>query len=196
MLGDDAHVDDLAGPGDGFGAGAGVSGVVLVGLEGLHVEGEGVLHALHGWVCHVGWLVGWLRGKKGFFWNSERGCGCMCVCVCVCDVEGVSVCVDVGWVLVKEERTGEDGQRGHACFCPRGETKMNRSTIPLAGESAKYRQRIDRHYRHSKNKGIALYSRGMKEFVHGDGHIVVNTMEEGHCTCGLCYIVGKWSNET
>ena len=139
MLGDDAHVDDLAGPDDGFGAGAGVSGVVLVGLEGLHVEGEGVLHALHGWVCHVGWLVGWLVdcGGRRVFLEFAKGVW-VYVCVCGCDVEGWSVCVDVVWVLVKVEQTGEDGQRGHACFCPRGETKMNRSTIPLAGESAKY----------------------------------------------------------
>lgn len=92
-------------------------------------------------LCMVGYamLVGWLVGCGGRRVFLEFGKGVwVYVCVCGCDVEGVSVCVDVVWVLVKVERTGGDGQRGHACFCPRGKTKMNRSNIPLAGESAKY----------------------------------------------------------
>lgn len=48
MSADDAQVDDVPGPDDGFGARAGVLGVLVVGDDGVHVEVEGALHLLHG----------------------------------------------------------------------------------------------------------------------------------------------------
>ena len=40
MIADDAPVNDVAGADDGLGLGAGVFGVILVGLDGVHVEIE------------------------------------------------------------------------------------------------------------------------------------------------------------
>ena len=48
LMADDAPVDDVAGADDGLGLGAGVFGVVLVGLDGVHVHVEDALHSLHG----------------------------------------------------------------------------------------------------------------------------------------------------
>ena len=56
MIADDALVDDVARAHDGLGPGAGVFGIVLVGLDWLHVGIEDALHLLHGWTsfCCVG----------------------------------------------------------------------------------------------------------------------------------------------
>ena len=40
MIADDAPIDDVAGADDGLGLGAGVFGVILVGLDRVHVEIE------------------------------------------------------------------------------------------------------------------------------------------------------------
>ena len=122
---DGAHVDDVAGADDGLGVGAGVSGVGLVSLERLHVEGEDVLHLLHGWGVGFGWGWGgyfWQRVcvvvEVGLwmFWLLEKG---LCVCCCCC--------------LVKCKRTGGDCKRGARVLLSPGETKTNRTDYTTCG---------------------------------------------------------------
>ena len=82
-----AHVDDVAGADDGFGVGAGVLGVGIVGLERLHVEGEDVLHLLHCWGGEgfVGRESGCVVGEVGFVdvLVVRKRILWMCVCVVV-----------------------------------------------------------------------------------------------------------------
>ena len=80
MIADDAPVDDVAGAGDGFGPGAGVFGVVLMGLDGVHVHVEDALHFLQGW-----------GGDGVGFWQREREL--LGVCLVVEKRESVCVCV-------------------------------------------------------------------------------------------------------